>query len=191
MGLRSDIIEHVSNSSVAIELGTAEGKFTEQLILKNKFLHVYSIDNWDNYTCPIVENVIHDECEYKRALTRLDIYKERCSIFKLPFESAVKLFPDEYFDFVYIDGDPIHGENFGKTFDEWLPKVKNDGVIAGSNCSKDFPILLESLGTFSKKNNFQIHIHDFDDKDDEYCKYPSWFIKLNETAFEFPKISEV
>ena len=192
MIIRADIADHVKNNTnaVALELGTSEGKFTEQLVLKDKFVHVYSIDSWENVQCPLVQNVVHDETEYKKALTRLDIHKERCSIFRLTFENAVNLFPNQYFDFIYIDGNPTNGENYGKTLEDWLPKIKSDGILAGSSCSKDFPLLVEHLETFSKKYNYQVQAHDFEDKDDEYSKYPSWYIQLGDSTFEFPQVSE-
>lgn len=192
MIIRSDIADHVKNNSnaIALELGTGEGKFTEHLVLKDKFVHVYSIDSWENLQCPLVQNVIHDDTEYKKTLTRLDIHKEKCSVFRLTFENSINLFPDQYFDFIYIDGNPINGENYGKTFEDWLPKLKKDGILAGSNCSKDFPLLVEHLESFSKKHNYQVHVHDFEDKDDEYSKYPSWYIQLDDSTFEFPQVSE-
>ena len=187
--IRADITDNVKNGGVALELGTSEGKFTEQLILKNKFLHVYTVDSWDNLYCPIYKDIIHDEQEYKKALTRLDIYKSFCSIFGTSFDSALSIFPDQYFDFIYIDGDPTTGENFGKTLQDWLPKIKKDGVMAGSNCSKEYQNLLEYLSVFAKNNNFNLRMHDFTDKDDVYSKHPSWYIQLNESTFEFPHVN--
>lgn len=196
MIIKADILDHVKPNSIGVELGVAEGKFTEQLILKNKLLHVYSIDSWDNLRCSIDPNVVHNEEEYKKTLTRLDIYKDRNSILRMTFESASTLFPDEYFDFVFIDGDPTTGENKGNTIEKWIPKVKKDGVIAGSNYHLDYPKLKEFLDNFVKQHKYTLHIHDFGDKDDLYSKYPCWFIKLDEvvvtsqtdsTEFEFPR----
>jgi len=182
--IRSDITAKVPINTIALELGVGEGNFTEQLILQHKFLHVYSIDSWDNRKCAFDENLKHDEEEYKKALTRLDIYKDRNSIMRMPFESAVDIFPDGYFDFIHIDGDPLTGENEGKTLELWLPKVKENGIISGNNYHSAYPQMVSAVDTFVKNHNFIMHIHDYADKDEKHSRYPCWYVKLNEVKEE-------
>lgn len=178
--IRSDITSKVPVNTIALELGVGEGNFTEQLILQHKFLHVYSIDSWDSRKSAFNENHLHDEEEYKKALTRLDIYKDRNSIMRMSFESAVDIFPDRYFDFIHIDGDPLTGEQEGETMENWLSKVKENGVISGNNYHSDYPQMVSAVDAFVKKHNFVLHIHDYTDKDDQHSRYPNWYIKLDE-----------
>lgn len=178
--IRSDITGKVPFNTVALELGVAEGNFTEQLILQHRFLHVYSIDAWDG----TMEG--HDESEYKKALTRLDIYKDRNTIMRMTFESAVEIFPDGYFDFIHVDGDSSTGENEGKTMEMWLPKLKGNGVMSGNNYHEDCPKVVESVDAFVKKHGFILHIHDYADKDDKHSKYPCWYVKIDEKRTHIP-----
>ena len=178
--IRSDITAKVPVNTIALELGVAEGNFTEQLILQHKFLHVYSIDSWDSRKSTFDDNHLHDEEEYKRALTRLDIYKDRNSVMRMSFESAADIFPDGYFDFIHIDGDPATGENEGKTLETWLPKVKTNGIISGNNYHSDYPQMVTVVDAFVKKHNFVMHIHDYTDKDERNSRYPNWYVKLDE-----------
>ena len=165
--IRSDITQKVAFNTIALELGVGEGNFTEQLILQHRFLHVYAIDSWDGRKSAFNEEYLHDEKEYKKALTRLDIYKDRNTIMRMSFESALDIFPDKYFDFIHVDGDPNTGEDCGKTFEDWLPKLKENGVISGINYHSDYPKIKEAVDTFVKDHDFIMHIHDYADKDDK------------------------
>ena len=76
---------------------------------------------------------------------------------------AAKFFPDETFDFVYIDADHTY-EAVTQDLDAWFPKVKVGGVIAGHDyISKEDTIrlghsvpfgVIEAVDDFRKKHGF-------------------------------------
>jgi hypothetical protein len=64
--------------------------------------------------------------EMKSALSP---YWNRCVFHRLDSVSASKLFPDGFFDFVYIDGD--HSEVVIEDVKAWYPKVAPGGMLSG------------------------------------------------------------
>jgi len=77
-----------------VELGVAQGYFSESLLENSNLKILFSIDRWTDH---------HDYDEYLVAKEKLSKYNERSVILKLKFKDAVKLFDDEIFDFIYID----------------------------------------------------------------------------------------
>ncbi len=75
----------------------------------------------------------HDEAEwtklYKYAC-RLSRWYSSLSIVRLKSEEAVELFPNKYFDLVFIDGDHSY-EEVKRDIILWSPKVKRSGVLVG------------------------------------------------------------
>lgn len=176
---RSDITNKVPVNTIALELGVGEGKFTEQLILQHKFLHVYSIDAWNRNESEGKESEGNaSDREYKKALIRLDIYKDRNSIIRMSFDSAIEIFPNHYFDFIHIDA----GENENKieVMESWLLKLKENGMISGMGYHPDCPETVEAVDTFVRNHGFVLHVHDYQDKDDDYSKYPCWYIERSD-----------
>ena len=83
-------------------------------------------------------------------------------------------FPDNYFDFIYIDGFAHTGNESGQTLKNWFKKVKVGGIVSGDDYHSDWPIIKETTFYFCKKFNFQLCITNIYDTD-IYSQYPSWF----------------
>ena len=66
---------------------------------------------------------------YKYAC-RLSRWYPNLSIVRLKSEEAIELFPDAYFDLVFIDGDHSYIE-VRKDIILWSPKIKQSGVLIG------------------------------------------------------------
>lgn len=77
--------------------------------------------------------------------------------------NAVKNFPDEYFDLVYIDADHTY-EPCLKDIEDWYPKVKKGGFLTGDDywdvtspaTGVKFEVI-KAVNQFAKTNNFQIY----------------------------------
>ena len=117
------------------EIGVWKGK-TARFILRNKVpsLKIYwGIDQYKRLderhghmsflSCEDWDGKYLRECQ--------DMYYfDRFRIVRAPSLDACKIFPDQYFDLVFIDGSHF-GKDVIDDINAWLPKVKIGGMLAG------------------------------------------------------------
>lgn len=163
---RHDILNMLPDNSVGIELGVAEGIFSSRMLKSGKFQHVYAVDAYDTPH--------HQTDQYKRALLNVGI-EEPYTLFRMTFEDALDLFPDDYFDFVYVDGFAHTGEEGGKTIYDWYTKVKPGGMLAGDDYHIQWPKVVLAVDRFCKDYGYELMVTDKTEKKD-FCKYPTWCI---------------
>lgn len=159
---RQDIPTLLPPESIAVELGVAEGKFSEELLKHPNIKTLYSIDIWAG-------DRGHDDKEYKRAIARLQPYGERSVVIRKTFSEAVSAFPDNYFNLVYIDG-YAHACD-GSAFREWWPKCRH--IFAGHDYSKEFPLVIAEVDKFAKDHDRDVEIIP---AEPGWYKFPSWLI---------------
>jgi predicted O-methyltransferase YrrM len=109
------------------EIGVAQGNHAATLCEQNPGVKLYCVDIWDSYPG------YHD---YANKIKR---YFEEAKAKLAPFDvviikkfsmDAVKDFPDESLDFVYIDG--AHDfKNVADDICEWTKKVRIGGIVFG------------------------------------------------------------
>ena len=78
-------------------------------------MHRRTMDDWDKmywYAC------------------RLAIWFPQIHVIRMDSEDAAKMFPDGYFDLVFIDADHYY-EAVKADIPIWLPKVRKGGILAG------------------------------------------------------------
>ena len=130
--------------STCAEIGVFAGDFSERILEVVRPVRLHLIDPWRHET----------DAEYRRAWygdakgggqTRMDeVHAAVCRRFagavasgiavihRAPSAEAAALFADEYFDWVYIDGN--HRYEFVKAdLERYAPKVKRGGLIAGDD----------------------------------------------------------
>lgn len=76
---------------------------------------------------------------------------------------AVKHFPDEYFDLVYIDADHTY-EGCKRDIEDWYPKVKTGRFLMGDDYSNSTSQLtgvkfgvIPAVDEFARKHGYQVH----------------------------------
>jgi predicted O-methyltransferase YrrM len=149
--VREDLYKLIKPNSMCLELGVARGDYSLSLLENSENInHLYSIDMWADH---------HDINEYKIVIGKLDKHKERNSIIKLKFDQALDIFPDAYFDFIYIDGYAHTGEEDGKTFNDWWKKLKSGGVFSGDDYDiNKWPKVYNNVNSFCRQNNLKLHV---------------------------------
>lgn len=90
-------------------------------------------------------------------------------VLRLTFDQAVAIFPDSFFDVVYIDGYAHTGQDDGKTLRDWWPKLKVGGLFSGHDYHPKFPKTVKHVDDFCKKAGAALSL-----TDDEY---PSWYFR--------------
>jgi len=136
-------------NAIGVELGVASAEFSKRLLTKNESLFLYGIDMWAG-------DRGHDTAQYKHALKELLPFYRRSSLIRAKFDEMVSLFEDEYFDFVYVDGYAHNGEEGGKTYRDWFPKVKPFGIIAGDDYHSDWPLVVKAVDEFLNERSLPL-----------------------------------
>lgn len=146
---------------IGIELGVAAGKYSKYLVENHNFSEYYGVDKWNDH---------HNEKEKNLVL---EYFKEKknVKIMHMSFDDALVLFPDSYFDFIYIDGYAHTGQDDGKTIRSWFSKLKTGGIFSGHDyCEKMWP------KTYKQVNKIIHEEFGYEVKKTEEPKEPSWYI---------------
>lgn len=132
--------------SVGIELGVASGVFSDSLLMSGHFSTLYSVDVWGDH---------HDDNEFRAASDLLSKHGERSIVLRKTFDEALDLIPDGHLDFMYIDA-YAHTGVAAQILETWLPKLKDDAVVAGHDfCRINWPVNYVRLTETLKSLNFK------------------------------------
>lgn len=164
---RDDVAELLPEGGIGIELGVAEGIFSERIMRRSKLAFMYGVDRYAG-------DSEHDIVQYRKALKALEPYRHRYTLLRMGFDEALPLFPDGYFDFIYIDGYAHTGQEEGQTFIDWFPKLKMGGIFSGDDYSPNYPKVMQYVDGFCGLHDLTLHV--INCKEDHWaCREPTWF----------------
>lgn len=166
---REDVVMLAPENTTGVELGVAEGVFSERVLKKKHLSHLYSIDMY-------ADDRGHDIEQYKRAFLRFKPYQKFSTILKMRFDQAVDLFEDNSLGFVYVDGYAHTGQENGKTLEQWYPKVMSGGVFAGDDYHLHHPNTIKIVDEFAKNHNLKLLIIDCHEPYSIWSEYPTWYV---------------
>ncbi len=153
------------NCQVICEVGVQEGKHFKLMIEHNPKIAV-AVDPWfDNGTVSrngsgYSQTALDEQYASLKELAKekpfIQVLRE-CSV------DAALLYPDEYFDFVYIDGDHTY-EAVLEDVSSWYPKVKKGGFLVGDDYINVTKIrnglkfgVIKAVNEFAASNNLQVY----------------------------------
>jgi len=119
-----------------VEIGVQGGKFSKILCEANPEMEFYGIDPWLEYPeLAIWGEQSGQDVGYEIAKATVP---SNCTLIRKKSMDALSDFPDNYFDFVYVDG---NHEFIYATMDIhfWLQKVREGGIIAGHDYRPYYP----------------------------------------------------
>ena len=179
--LRHHIVNLLNgNKNIGIELGVAKGGYSKRMINSKKFSHFYGVDAYSDK---------HDTAQYCQALKYIGFKNSQYSLLRVDFDSALNMFVDNYFDFIYIDGYAHTGEEGGKTIVDWFKKLKVGGILAGDDYHQGWPLVTWAVNDFASQINSTINLTLGRDKSGGYNSNPSWyFVKKNKNII--PKVNQ-
>ena len=118
---------------VAAEVGVFEGENARYMLTFARKLKLYLIDDYENLVIftggPLVEKDAREQVKTAAELN-LSAYNGRKEWVNKKSLLASRDFPDEFFDYVYIDGDHEY-ESVKADIVAWYPKVKKGGILGG------------------------------------------------------------
>lgn len=125
--------------AVGAEIGVWEGSFAYHTLLQKQPLSLYLIDPWDLCSATSDPDGGKDSQEHRRA--REKTYENICEVFsaypnvhiiKMRSDEAAPSFPDQFFDYIYVDGDHSY-QGVMLDLTTYFNKVKIGGLIIGDD----------------------------------------------------------
>ena len=150
--------------NIGIELGVAGGSFSQRMVESGRFREFYGVDAYNDG---------HSTREYKSALRATGLWSDY-RLLRMTFSQAVDLFPDAYFDFIYVDGFAHSGLEGGRTLADWYPKLKPGGILAGDDYDlKSWPLVVWAVNEAAAQLEAELVLSDLV-QDQAYARFPSW-----------------
>ncbi len=190
------ILEEKDNCFFA-EIGSYIGEgsvyISSKIKEQKKNIKVFCIDKWDaifvfpntNRYCPEgIENIIYNYKEGHRVyelFLRNMIYCnciENIIPIRMSSLDSADMFPDKYFDFIFLDGD--HSYSMVKQdIISWGPKLKDNGILSGHDYHSS--AVEKAVSEIINKKNLTIYeTNNFSDVL-THCK--SWATRINDGKF--------
>lgn len=171
---RSHIVSQIKNNSIIAEIGVWQGNFSKIIFNFCNPKELILIDPWiyNNKIRGCAPQVNGEEPMSQKYFD--EAYKKTKSkfksnlnvkIFKLSSIDASRLFNNDYFDYIYIDGEHSYEAVYGDLVN-WYPKLKKNGYIFG-----DDYYWREEDDTFSLQNAYQDFIKEKNIK--KWCVFKS------------------
>lgn len=129
-GLYEMIEENFEKDSILVEIGSFSGVSTSMFACVCEF--VYAVDPWSDYSEINSGFLNQAESEFDNRMKQYSNVEK----IKLKSEDAVKLFPNESVDVVYIDGEHKY-ESVLFDIQAWLPKIVKGGLLCGHDYIED------------------------------------------------------
>ena len=142
---RIEFLRKLPKEGIVAEIGVSKGKNAENIYLMSKPATLYLIDSWCDRTKTgdyrvrnNWENIYLQVCDRFRS-------KKNIIIIRKDSVDASNDFPNEYFDWVYIDA----GHSFESCHEDlhaWFPKIKKHGYITGHDYNDDEEAIAKGYG---------------------------------------------
>lgn len=152
---------------IGIELGVARGYYSNAILNNSRLQRLYSIDAWGDH---------HDTQEYFACLETLSQHGSRSVALRMLFNEALSLFPDDYFDFVYIDAYAGEGQQGGQLLYDWWPKAKEGAVFGGHDYHEKWQPTIEAVDRFCEDTGCTLHIVPGAETRHPHDRYDSWYV---------------
>jgi hypothetical protein len=163
---RHDFARLAGPGSIGAELGTGAATFCVPILQREEINFLYTIDEYNNRPDA-----------FSHAISAINPFETKVTLIRETFEIAATRFDDEFFDWVYVDGFAHNGQNGGKTFTQWWPKLKSGGVFGGGGYNMFlWPELVKKLHSFALDVGRDIYVIDCEPSDNQWGADPSWFM---------------
>ena len=158
MNDRQMLLNRLGTNSVICEIGVWKGDFSSRLLDYSSELHL--IDPWTYttkygyryYGGAYAKNQKDMDSIYDEVIKKFSLYKH-VKIHRMKSCEAFVLFPDSFFDMVYIDGN--HYTDFvTQDLEYYFSKVKKNGLLCGDDYYWNSPELGSYQPVKSAVDNF-------------------------------------
>jgi FkbM family methyltransferase len=131
----ASLVNELFPSGKGVEIGVLNGEYSKIILERWESGQLFMVDAWRHLDAYIDMNgrddKYHHECLIN-ACKNTKQWENRAHIIRMDSVASANMFPDEYFDFVYIDADHSY-EGVVRDMKAWWPKVKKGGLFCGDD----------------------------------------------------------
>ena len=144
--------ETIKKPLMVAEVGVADGRNAFRMLKELEIERLYLIDSYPNYMDGLcVRKGELQEAYYNAMFINMQSYLSKVTMITRDSLYAATLFKNEFFDFVYIDGNHSYSQ-CKKDIEAWWPKVINGGILSGHDIGHvDYPGVAKAVEEFAKK----------------------------------------
>lgn len=153
------VLSLIKPGDVGAEIGVCFGVFAYHVLLKANPSKLYLIDPWeyglqaDMELNPTAEKQRFRDEQYHTVCGYFSSY-ENVEIIRLKSEDAVSMFENNYFDYVYIDGEHSYAA-VTQDLENYFPKVKVGGHLIGDDYG--WTGIMPAVQDFLKRHQGECH----------------------------------
>ena len=158
-------------SFIGAEIGVYRGKNAKRIFDFLNIKHLVLVDPWAENIDPRTKKGLTASImqEYYDEVKNKFSNNPEVRIIRDYSVNASKMFENEYFDFVYVDGDHTF-EGVTKDLESWYPKLKKFGVMCGDDYGHPSGLgVIEAVTHFAYKNKLLVNYGE----DNQF-----WFVKV-------------
>lgn len=145
------------NYKLGVELGSYKGDFASHILnnWNGNLVCIDLFDREDNFDLNKVNGFYANDVQKNTVLNNFNhsTRNNRNNLLTIQSDTvnAAKFFPDNYFDFIYIDADHRY-ESVIKEMHAWYPKLKSNGLFSGHDYLPNFDHSLKNNNIFQPHN---------------------------------------
>jgi len=132
--------QHIKIAEIGVYMGRGTAIWNVELINYGISYEYKAIDHFLGSKEHTNDNIPN----YDKCILNLESISDKIEIVKSESIEASKLYDDEYFDIVYIDGSHEY-EDVKEDIRHWLPKVKKGGFISGDDYIPGWPGVIKAV----------------------------------------------
>ena len=176
---REEMLQYFTPKGIGIEIGVEKGNFSKKILKNCQDLTLYLLDCWDypinHYYDRDVGSVENQRKMLEETTWNVREWFSRVRIIKGYATEFAQFFPNNFFDFIYIDANHKY-EEVKKDIELWYPKLKSGGLFSGHDYLDrldpecDFGVK-SAVDEFGKNNNLKI----FATISSEVEEFRTWF----------------
>jgi len=164
---RSSLLKLLPKKSKCVEIGVWKGEFSKQILETMDPIEFHLIDPWKLQNDAVHQNSLYGKNADQNTLDL--IFQSICKTFsnydnviihKGFSKNVLKEFNDNYFDWIYIDGDHTYYSVLND-LQISFQKIKKDGIICGDDYTSGYwwkDDVIRAVNDFSQKFNCEIQL---------------------------------
>jgi hypothetical protein len=129
----TNILNAHNLNGFGVEIGVKQGEFSKHLLSNWNCKQLYLVDPWITQADSVYDENHHNHSDdYEICKKNVEQFKDKYQFVRNFSHNAHKMFKNEYFDFIYIDGNHSY-EAVKQDLNDWYPKLKPHGIICGDD----------------------------------------------------------